>query len=505
MTLKPSRAAGRDHFQVDRTEQPDPWLLNYVCSVNSLHTRRPQDGFTCCEIGSGEGRDLVFLAAANPKGHFFGIETNEELYASASQFLSGSDPGNCVFYQHPPAELGRLNIPQLDFLLLKGTLSPDDTTSYSSVMSFAAQHLKPGGVVLCSYRTPHAWAFWEPMIHFLKVTADAPGNRGEQIQFGLRELHRLRDAGAGLFQVSPLMEIILESIADFDPRTFDINFLRRPSTALHFDEVCRTMENIGLAYAGGFPLAFNYPQIWLPANLKDRLASFHSLKLRETWLDLVRMPFFRQDIFTSRATVHNPVLPREIILGSLLQRGYFQFAFDIPGAPSVHLDGPLFQLLADLLAENAMPLAEIISWPALKDFPEVEILSGLSWMTAMGQIHPFASRIVDDGSGNLFRLSSFNSAVLDIQLSGHEGDVVLSSWTLGSSIALSRKRALALLALSEAGPEEAEDWAGRWLVNHTLAGDHDPDESSLGEIIGHARANPRSLAALGLSEKDSQN
>jgi hypothetical protein len=131
-------------------------------------------------------------------------------------------------------------------------------------------------------------------------------------------------------------------------------------------------------------------------------------------------------------------------------------------------------------------------------------------MTAMEQIRPFAAEPRDAGAGSAFRLSRFNAAVLQRQLTDGQADVALASWTLGNGLALNCREALALLALSEAGPENAEAWAGRWLVNHPLPGEGASHAPSLGQsihqsiqqIMQQARANPRSLTVLGLLEKE---
>jgi hypothetical protein len=217
------------------------------------------------------------------------------------------------------------------------------------------------------------------------------------------------------------------------------------------------------------------------------------------------MPFFRRDVFTSAVKADRAELPGETVLGSFLRREQFCFSFDMPGAASVSLDGPLFRLLADLLAENALPLTAILSSPSLKQFPAPEILSSLAWMTAMEQIRPFAYGIRDDGGGAPFRLSRFNTAMLNQQLARRQPDAVLASRTLGNGVTLTAREALAMLALSEAGPQAAEAWAGRWLMNHTLPGRGDTEGPSLGRVIEQTRANPRALSVLGLSEKNGPN
>lgn len=481
-------------------EQPSPWLLNYACAANGFTMQPPAKGFVYCEMGCTEGTDLLFLAAANPGGRFFGIQTDGAPLSLAEELRVASGNGNCTFHERPLTGLGGVAVPPLDFLVLKGVLSRSDPAARAAVPAFIARHLKPGGVVVCSYRTPHAWALWEPLIHFLRAAAEAPGDRAENLQRAMLELQVLREAGAALFQVSPLMAAALDSIDAFGVQAFDQAFLQAPDRILHFDEVCGGMSDQGLHYAGTLPLAVNYPQICLPAGLQARFASLAGIRLRESWKDLVRMPFFRQDIFTSAARSADPELPGQMVFGSQLARDQFQFAFDLPGAASVRLDGPLFQQLADLLAGGALSLSAILSEPALKRFPTAEILSSLAWMTAMEQIRPFAAAAQSCAEVLPFQLSSFNTAMLQRQLSGQQQAVRLASWTLGNGLALGNREGLALLALSEAGPEHAEDWAGHWLVNHALGGSA-PGAPALGRIIQQIRANPRPLAALGLSEK----
>lgn len=497
--LKAIQGAGLD---IAMGEQPSPWLLHYACAVNGFTARAAGKYFVYCEIGCAEGTDLLFLAAANPDGVFLGIQTDGASLAPAEALRTAAGIANCTFIERPLANLEGLDIPPIDVLVLRGVLSRDDPAARRAVPAFVARHLKPGGMVLCSYRTPHAWAFWEPLLHFLRAAAEAPGDRASNLQQGLRELHALRAAGAAAFQISPLMPAILDSIGEFDLQAFDQAFLRAPSRLLHFDEVCGAMQDLGLRHAGALPLAVNYPAICLPAGLKERLASLPGPRLRETWKDLVRMPFFRQDIFTSAAAAERPELPGETVFGSHLPRDQFQFSFDIPGAAAVRLNGPLFQHLADRLAQNALPLAAILATPVLKAFAAEEILSALAWLTAMEQVRPFACAVQEAGAMLPFRLSRFNTAVLQQQLGAGPAEVRLASWTLGNSLALNPRQALALLALSEAGADQAEDWAGRWLVNHALAGDGAPQALSLGQILQQVRANPGSLAALGLSEKE---
>ncbi len=485
-------------------EQPSPWLLNYACAVNGFAAHPPAKDFVYCELGCTQGTDLLFLAEANPGGLFFGIQTDGAPLSFAEELRVSSGNGNCTFYERPLAALGGIMLPPVDFLVLKGVLSRYDAAARSAVPAFVARHLKPGGVVVCSYRTPHAWALWEPLIHFLRTAAEAPGDRAENLQRAITELQVLRDAGAALFQVSPLMAAALDSIDSFGVQAFDRAFLQTPDRILHFDEVCGDMAGLGLPYAGALPLAVNYPQICLPAGLQARFASLAGLRLREGWKDLVRMPFFRQDIFTSASKTAEPELSGDTVFGSHLSRDQFQFSFDLPGAASVRLDGPLFQHLADLLAGNALRLSDILSTPALGNFPTAELLSSLAWMTAMEQIRPFASPAHGYGEVPPFRLSPFNTAMLQRQLSGQQQEVRLASWTLGNGLAVGSREALALLALSEAGPAHAEDWAGHWLVNHALV-DGAPGAPALSRIIQHLRANPRPLAALGLCEKAQRN
>jgi hypothetical protein len=263
------------------------------------------------------------------------------------------------------------------------------------------------------------------------------------------------------------------------------------------------MEGIGLNYAGSLPLATNYTQLSVPTNMQDRFSRIRGPRFRETWKDMVRLPFFRRDVFI-RSKTPGPdcqaQLPKEMVFGSHLPRERFAFTFNIPGFSTINLDGPLFQKLADAFAGNVLTLATLLADPVFAGFGEGDILSALAWMAALEQVRPFAAWAKNqDGDAAPFKLSSYNTACIMHRLSD-QATVVLASRTLGDGVTVNQREALALLAISEAGPEDAERWAGQWLVKHNIVGKGSPDAPSLSEVIKLFRENRRFLSTLGLSE-----
>jgi hypothetical protein len=144
-------------------------------------------------------------------------------------------------------------------------------------------------------------------------------------------------------------------------------------------------------------------------------------------------------------------------------------------------------------------LATLLADPVFAGFDEEGILSALAWMAALEQVRPFAVCVKNqDGDAAPFKLSAYNTACIKRRLSG-QAAVVLASRTLGGGVGVNQREALALLAISEAGHEDAESWAGQWLVKHNIIGKGSPDAPSLSEVIKLFRENRRYLSALGLS------
>lgn len=485
-------------------EQTSPWLLNYVCAINGYPVPNLGGRFTYCEIDCRDGSELLTLAAANPDGFFFGVQPDPAFLADAEALKADSGLKNVSFLICSMRELPSLNIPVLDYLAIPGTLSRVDYDSRREILAFTARCLKQGGVAMASYQTPHATLLMDPVVAFLRAAADKAGDRLENIQQGFAELQFLREQGGAFFQLSPMTGVIVDSIRRFDPQTLDMALLRTPPQPHYFDEVCSAMEGIGLHYSGSLPLAVNYTQLSVPLNMQERFSSIRGLQFCEAWKDMVRLPFFRRDVFI-RSTPPDPdcraSLPMEMVFGSHLSRERFAFSFNIPGFPTINLDGPLFQKIANTLAGNALTLATLLADPVFAGFGEGEILSALAWMAALEQLRPFAVCVKNhDGDAAPFKLSSYNTACINHRLSG-QATVVLASQTLGDGVTVNQREALALLAISEAGPEDAEAWAGQWLVKHNIVGKESPDGPSLSEVIKLFRENRRFLSVLGLSER----
>ena len=217
-------------------ENLNPWLINYVCAINGFTPHHPKDEFTYCELGCGNGVSLNILAAANPKGRFYGLDFNPEHMANARQIMEEGGLANVTLLEQNFSNLANLTLPDFDFITLHGVFSWISPEMRDRIATFIARKLKHGGKVMVSYNTPQGWAVVSPMRDFLRsfIEDGSGGDLMEKARRGLEELCFLRDAKSAFFQMNPLAGMVLDSYLRFDLRYIVHEFLTphgSPSTS----------------------------------------------------------------------------------------------------------------------------------------------------------------------------------------------------------------------------------------------------------------------------------
>jgi SAM-dependent methyltransferase len=484
-------------------ETLNPWLINYVCAINGYPARDLAEGFDYCELGCGNGLSLNILAAANSKGRFRGVDFNPAHVKNARLTMTEGGLSNVTFLEENFAHLSHLDLPDFDFITLHGVFSWISPEMRNAIASFIGRKLKPGGMAMVSYNTPQGWAIIAPMRDFLRsFIDDRPGDLLEKAKQGLDDLRFLRDSGAAFFKINPLASTMLDSYLQLDLRYIVHEFLTPHWEPLNFSEVLGTMGRAGVEFAGSIPVALNYGQISIPPELHDYFQKIPSRLAFQMRKDLVNMTLFRSDVYCKAK--RDPKIAyldrlRGMIFGTALRAKDFKFKFDLPTGSSINMEGPLFERLAARIGASAITLDVLLTDPELvQDTPE-GIVSAVEWLVATDQLKPYArpSPNADDAREKPFRLSEFNRALLLRELPRRKS-VPLASWTAGSGIAVGRKDGLALLAISEAGPQGAEAWAGLWTVRNPGGVDDGGSALPLSEIIQKAASDPDYCAALGL-------
>lgn len=452
-------------------ENLNPWQINYVCAINRFPPQDLHREFTYCELGCGHGLSLNILAAANPQGHFCGVDLNPEHIANGRRVMTEGGLANVIFLEENFANLLEQDLPDFNFITLHGVFSWISAGMREKIVAFIARKLKPGGMVMVSYNTPQGWAVISPMRDFLQgLMAEGNGNLLEKARQGLEELRYLRDNGAGFFKQYPMAGERLNMFLECELPYIVHEFLVPHWQPLSFREVLSAMNRAGVEFAGSIPVHQNYQQLTIQPEFQDYLKKSPDAVSFQTRRDLINMTLFRSDVFC-RAP-RNPKINflekfKGTTFGTFQRKGELKTQVQLGNCPPFTLSGPFFPKLMNLIGGSAFPLEEILANPEFASISSEEIVSGLEWLVISEQVKVYARPSSPAGEARPFRFSRFNRALL-LQEMPRRKSIPLASWTAGSGFHFARPYALALLAISEAGLEWAENWAGVWTVRNSI-------------------------------------
>jgi SAM-dependent methyltransferase len=483
-------------------EMANPWLINYIGIVNSFPAQQLQAGFDYCEVGCGNGLTLNILAAANPRGRFYGIDHDPARIEKARDLARETGLKNVQYHTGDPSSLPQLDLPDLNFIVLGNFFSRIAPPVRTVICDFIARKLKLGGMVALSYHTLQGCSLIAPIRDFIcTLMQEGEGDIPARIGRALTDLDELRRSGAPFFQINTLAGMILDSLKQIDPSLLFEEFIATYWEPLNYNTAAAYMDRVGVTFAGTFPVALNYIDMSTTKESQEYFRKLHRRETLEMGRDLLNMTIVRNDIYCKGQAglgEDDRKMFGAMCVGSFFRAGDFRFKIPLMTGSTIDLEGPLYAKLVPLIARRSSTFEEILAHDDLGSEDPRAVLSAIQLLIATDQAKPYAQPSTDNGSGgSLFSLSMFNRELLLKELPSREV-IPLASWTAGSGVLFSRKDALALLSLSEGGVEGAEAWAGLWAVrNRALMDDGGP---TISEAIAMAAAQPDYWQLLGIGE-----
>jgi len=436
-----------------------PWVMDYLAALHGFPRSGLAAGFTYCELGCGTGLSLNIHAAANPCGRFYGVDLNREHIQRAQQTARAGQLGNVTFLEEDFTHLLERDLPRFDVIALHGVYSWVSPAIRREIAAFIGHRLQPGGKVYVSYNALPGWGQQAPIRHILASHVEGmAGSTLDKVARGLEHLRRLRDAGAPSVTCSAQVQAMVDHILTADPRYVAHEYFTPFWEPFYFNQVAEDLGRLGLQFLGCLPVALNYGSFCLPGKLQDYFAGLRTRVGFETNKDQVLNTVFRRDVYCQVQGRPAPGAGRleALHLGSFKARADFEFSFEVKGN-QINLDGPIFPVLADLLAGGGVAVAELMAHPALAGFSPGEIHEGLECLVASGQVLPFAQ----PGQPVQAGLSPLNRHLLERDLGTGQG-ISLACPAAGTGLTLPQGDALILLGLAQAGPDGAAGWIRAW-------------------------------------------
>lgn len=276
-----------------------PNHLDLACLLNGFEPPRRTPGWAYCDLGCGQGATLLVLAAANPKGQFFGVDFNPSHIARAQSIAESAGLSNIVFLEASFEELAAdpSRLPPLDYITAHGVYSWIGGRSRQAFVELLRARLKPGGAAYISYNAQPGWNRIAPLQRLLLDQARLSGKPSTQAVIdGVAFLRSLETAGAPPLALPEVLERLETEIKRGNTTYLAHEYLNANWQPRYHADVAQEVAEAKLTYVASANLLENFPNLSLHL---PQIAIVEAAlpTARETLRDYFMPRSFRRDIF----------------------------------------------------------------------------------------------------------------------------------------------------------------------------------------------------------------
>lgn len=287
-----------------------PALMNYIAAVNGYAAPPLDRPFTYCELGCGRGITSVILAATHPHARFYACDLNPAHVRHAQALAEAGGVSNVTFLERSVAQMLTEELPQFDFITLHGLWSWVPNEVRQEIGAFLQSRRKSGGLAMVSYNAMPGWAHIEPIRQMMRAYAKAlSGDSVEKVRQAYAYVQHLADHKASYFTANPAAAEHLKTIRDADVRYVAYEYVNPHGVPFYFPDVCGTMRNAGLAFAGNMTPSQNYAEFMVPPQFQQLMKTAPSRTVLETHRDYIRNTRYRNDLYAAQPEVARAPAP----------------------------------------------------------------------------------------------------------------------------------------------------------------------------------------------------
>ena len=466
-----------------------PSVLNFILLLQSMEPIALEEGFTYCDLGCGQGESVNLFAACHPEGNFHAIDFNYAHIAGARNLARQANVGNVTFWEASFADLGELDLPQFDFIVLHGIYSWVGPENRQRVVDFLRSQLKPGGVVYMSYNSLPGWSTHAPLRQLLSSYADTQsGSLEERADRAIRFVESLKTSGASFFEANPSAKDFFDYICTL-PRNYVIHeFFNRDWTLFYHAEVVRNLAAAKLSFVGSAHFADNQDMLRFSAPLQQVLDGVADRVMRETVKDFSVAPLLRRDVFTRGRQRISPAAQLENV-------GKTVFALVVPQARierkaffpigEVLFDRALYDPILFALEEKPQSLDQLLARVDVGVLGKPKVIEALMVLLSAEYVMP----AVEPALYTLMSTRRLNNAILERHIDNIEKKF-LASPVVQSSLKVDwLERLLLLCEIREDADPMAFVWSRMEANNHMLTNNN-------GEVLRTKEENMAELARV---------
>lgn len=273
------------------------WLTSLV-QLKGNHAPDLSQPYRYLELGCAMGIHLHLTAAANPMGHFVGVDFNIQQLMVAKEGLGATQIDNVEFIHASFKALLNQDIEPFDFIVTHGVWSWISAENQQVLLQVISKFLKPGGIVYCGYMShPGATELCSIQKLMFEMSRNLNGDSATKAIQSLSLARKVGQSEMGLFTQVPSLNQTLKKLAQDKPNYIAHDFLSEHWQPQHSADMIRAFGQHDMAYITGAGIAEHLDAISLKPEIVQIIQSLPLVTLQETVRDIALHSLQRQDIY----------------------------------------------------------------------------------------------------------------------------------------------------------------------------------------------------------------
>ena len=307
-----------------------------------------------------------------------------------------------------------VSLPSFDIICLHGVYSWISAENRQTIVAFARQRLKPGGLFYISYDAMPGWAAMAPLRRTLLQHAASTGTRSETaLEQAFAFADRLKELDARFYRMYPNVSAQLERFKRLPRAYLAHELLTRDWQAFSFADVAAELADAKLTYLGSAYLIDHVDRVNFTEEQQRFLAQIADPLLGETTRDMMVGRQFRRDVFVKGFTPLRPQLARERWLRTrlVLQTPAEEVELTFETAlGKLQLRPDVYKPMIEILAKGPMTIRELVELLPAPGLEWVSLTDAIKVLIGRGELQPALP--VDHLEARTASTIAFNNAVL---------------------------------------------------------------------------------------------
>ncbi len=285
-----------------------PSWLTMLTQLEGIHGPNIEKPYRYLELGCAMGIQLHLNAAANPIGHFVGVDFNAQQLLVAEEGIKRTGIHNIEFIQADFKSFFNQDIEPFDFIVTHGVWSWISKENQNIIVKIIHKFLKPNGILYCSYMShPGATGLSSIQKLMFEMSRNLSGDSATKAAQSLNLVTTISKTNAGLFnQIPSLKQNILE-LAQDEMNYIAHDFLSEHWQPQHSADMIRLFGKIGLNYIASANIIENLNGLTLPPEIQNILKALPLKTLQETVKDIALNTLQRQDVYIKERRLLNKI------------------------------------------------------------------------------------------------------------------------------------------------------------------------------------------------------